>query len=82
MSTSILGRFENRRELENLGWESSVSLVGALRSTLWVWPHAGGANQICLSSRRASSMVTEAIEHAHQSLRIIQLYQGAVPQRI
>ena len=37
---------------------------------------------ICVSQRGASSMVKKYLEHAHQTLRIIQLYHVAVPYRI
>ena len=34
---------------------------------------------ICVSPRGASSMVKKYLEHAHQTLRIIQLYHGPPP---
>ena len=37
---------------------------------------------ICVSQRGASSMVKKYLEHAHQTLRIIQLYHGPPPYRI
>ena len=61
---------------------TQTHLVPRPGSTIWVWPMQGRVPNACLSPWGASSMVTESFEHAHQTLRIIQLYHGAIPYRI